>query len=998
MPYCRTITENVNWSELNKYGFINQLLNATRNSMYTLEIFADFGSDFPTTEVNQILYLQTLRGYTTAAASNSYNFAGLTNLRTVELTLKNPTPFVVDPFGSPTWFRDLTVSMKSVTIREAITANLTQIGRFLGLEHLEVWGNTMTNTWGQIRFPAELYNLTLANMPMNFNATIVPDITSSFSLLLKNLRFHFSKQTGIQKVLTIWAIPDSVVDLTVVGYDSSTVQWRNSEAAVPYGLTYLNLTNVLMGTNTVTNMAGLPPALTFVSGYLSKVELRLLHTPSNPLVGYLPFWSGGSIQSLIIDGFGWSSTRFNNDFCTLINGVYDYLSILKIYDSTKSDINADSLSCITLLDALEEVYFDRAPVTHMGYLPFYITSLHIDRPTSVIGHPPVTELDFETMAATYRYMFDDIRYNLPYLETLKITNGYENASFPFPAFELQLAKSLRVLDLSNNNISGTIPTRFLEHLAFMEIVNLNNNKMTGTFPWIANQWFREIHARDNNFTSWPTPYGFDRLNTVDFANNRHLTVFPNNVFLGGLAELLTIDVSGTERLVGPFASPIYNPESTLTSYNAEGSGLKGPLSTIFNTNLKSLSLKGSGVCGQLPDFHSSVFNPGLVHLDLAGTQISGTLPLSYGKFWDHLDLSATQVNGSAVPFYFHPTHPSYLNLSKLAGLTGDVFNFDDAGASWFPGRTTEVYLDGTSFDFCTSPNNLTSPFTCSVFADTNACDCESSYSMCSTTTCAKRSSRSESAQFIGLSRGSTLARQSSPCYLLEDFPDTPVLPPEEEAPGTIIVPSVIPQSPIDSEPPSASVRCDNPAPSVRAVCIGRNSWQVVGNLYIADLSISDGDRLWVQGNLTIAGQYGTLHFDSWKSYLVVEGCMIVEPLQHSPSWTATIRARDSDFNVFGSISKSFSLGEQRTRLINCRIAPELVTPPSAIKFRFVGARTNGLFELEVATVTQPSTVNPWKVNIRRNSDNLVVMLACVLTFGFLLFLFTFICMYYGLRK
>lgn len=982
----------MDWSELNEYGFVNQLLNASRYALNTLELLADVGSDFPATEINQITYLETLRAYTTAAASISYNFAYMNNLRTVNLTLKNPTPFTVDPLGSTFWFYNSVASLKTLIIREAITADLSLLPRFIGLIEFEVWGGATSN-WTTVRVPRELLTLTLANIPHSCTLAISP--AESYAIL-KKVRLYFFDETANNKTLQLAWLPTSVSDLTIVGYGNSTLTWLNSDSSVPYGLTYLNLTGLYMAGD------GLPDALSNSASYITRAEIRLLHTAANPLPGYFPYWSSGYLEELIIDGFGWGPVRFNNDFCTLINGAYNWLETLKIYDTTLSGINETPPSCITLLYSLEELYVDRAPITYADYLPNYITHLHIDHPTSPTGSPPVTAADFEEMTGIYRDIIHYLGVYQTYLIDLRITNGYENVSLPLPAFQLQGIKGLWVLDLSNNNISGTFPAYFLDHLNAMEVINVDNNKMTGTFPWIGYNWLSEIHARDNNFTSWPTPTSSQRFNSADFANNHYLTVIPNSAWWSSIPDLRSIDFSGTERLIGPFPGAIYNPDSPLTSYIADGSGLGGPLPTIHNYNLKVLSLKGSKACGQIPDFGASII-PTLARLDLSNTQVSGTLPASYGKFWDYLDLSSTQIEGAAVPFYFHPTHPTHLNISRNPQLTGDLFKLDGAGKSWFPPRVTNVILDGTNFEFCALPPNINSPFNCSVASDTTVCfTCPGSWSACMVSSCAKRSSPFEASgsrdfAISELSKGSFLTRQAFTCAPLEDFPATPSYPVEELAPSVlnpITPPSSSPGVITPVYEPNDPEMCFSRRPAPTAVCVGPNSWRISSDLSVTELVIAKGTQVHITGNLTI---FGTLTFDGIDGTLIVGGCTRIVPLETDPDWMADIVVSQDMFDAFGSTTRSRVLGEQRTGLSYCEAPAELVTNPSAIRFRIKGVEKSGMYKMEVATVTEPHYVGEWRVVVRRNNTKLVALLAGTITFGIIFLIFTLMCVYYRVR-
>lgn len=202
---------------------------------------------------------------------------------------------------------------------------------------------------------------------------------------------------------------------------------------------------------------------------------------------------------------------------------------------------------------------------------------------------------------------------------------------------------LRALDMSNNQLGGSVPSELFT-LPELVVVDLSNNLLQGRLP-------TEVAVQDNmrflslfkNSITGPVPSGlanFRNLQYLDLANNK-------------LTGDLNADVFAMPFLINIFMSE--NPGFT-----------QGPVPEMVDmVNLKELSLKNTNRVGTLPTFENST----LMHLiDLGNNALTGTVPSNYGTF----------------------TNLGFLLLNRNPGLNGPLPTFSE------PSILNTVLLDKTS--------------------------------------------------------------------------------------------------------------------------------------------------------------------------------------------------------------------------------------------------------------------------------------------------------------
>ncbi|CAL5363248.1 unnamed protein product [Camellia sinensis] len=279
---------------------------------------------------------------------------------------------------------------------------------------------------------------------------------------------------------------------------------------------------------------------------------------------------------------------------------------------------------------------------------------------------------------------------------------------------------LTYLDLSNNSLSGELPSCWV-HLKALTIINLANNNLYGKIPSSMGSLgqIHTLHLRNNNF-SGEVPSSLKRctkLIMIDLGGNKltgkipawigaHLTSLivvslQFNEFRGSiprhichLNQIQIVDFSHN-RLSGNipncfhnFTALVESKSSIVTissyykafygSYFRGGSYIenalvlwKGQESEYGSTLglLKSIDLSSNELIGKIPKQVGSL--AGLVSLNLSRNNLTGNIIQEVGrmKMLESLDLSANELSGAIPTSLADLNFLSVLNLShnKLSG-------------------------------------------------------------------------------------------------------------------------------------------------------------------------------------------------------------------------------------------------------------------------------------------------------------------------------------------
>jgi len=287
--------------------------------------------------------------------------------------------------------------------------------------------------------------------------------------------------------------------------------------------------------------------------------------------------------------------------------------------------------------------------------------------------------------------------------------------------EIGFLKGLEKLDLSENQLNGSIPSS-IGHLEELEELHLNNNNLTGSIPKEvgnlvklvslnlgANQFFKPIpsaignlerllylNLSRNDLRSIPSTIGnLINLKTLDFSSNPFVCSIPSTI--GNLVKLVYLDGSNNVRLFGSIPPSIGNL-SELVFFSFSGNkGMSGPIPPEIGNlkNLVSLNLHNNGLSGSIPPEIGKLVN--LEGLYLGWNQLSGTIPPEIGNL-ENLKSLSLRINNltGELPLEFSNLgmrtgrHSIQINLQHNSGLLG----------RYRPKCRARVYLDNTGIILC----------------------------------------------------------------------------------------------------------------------------------------------------------------------------------------------------------------------------------------------------------------------------------------------------------
>ncbi|KAE8728085.1 leucine-rich repeat receptor-like protein kinase [Hibiscus syriacus] len=256
--------------------------------------------------------------------------------------------------------------------------------------------------------------------------------------------------------------------------------------------------------------------------------------------------------------------------------------------------------------------------------------------------------------------------NLKALQYLRLSNNKLIGSIPAGLFDLGLEN----MDLSDNRFNGLIPIGSNSLFEALRNLDLSRNDLEGTIPGemglFANM--RYLNLSWNKLQSRiPPELGlFSNLTVLDLRENALSGDIPEDICESGSLVILQLDGNS---LSGPIPDEIGNCSSlyslTLSHNNLTGSI---PKSVSELTELKILKLEFNELSGEIPKELGLLEN--LLAVNVSYNQLIGRLPV--GGIFPSLDQSALQGNlGICSPLL---KGPCKLNVPKPLVLDPDAYN------------------------------------------------------------------------------------------------------------------------------------------------------------------------------------------------------------------------------------------------------------------------------------------------------------------------------------
>ncbi|KAK1587852.1 hypothetical protein Q3G72_017456 [Acer saccharum] len=259
----------------------------------------------------------------------------------------------------------------------------------------------------------------------------------------------------------------------------------------------------------------------------------------------------------------------------------------------------------------------------------------------------VTELSLDQ--AGYSGSLSTVSFNLPYLQTLDLSNNYFSGYIPDSFSNLtrlsQLGlsrnsfsgeiptsigslSSLEELYLDNNNLQGPIPASF-NGLLSLKKLEIQSNKLTGQFPdlgLLKNLYF--LDTSDNQITGQLPSSLPSSLVQISMRNNNLQGNIPETIKLLNFLQVLDLSHNRLSDSVPSFLFNHPSLQQLTLSFN-HFTSIQAPsiLMSSIESQLIAVDLSDNELQGLLPMFMSLM--PGLSALSLENNKFTGMIPTQY---------------------------------------------------------------------------------------------------------------------------------------------------------------------------------------------------------------------------------------------------------------------------------------------------------------------------------------------------------------------------------
>jgi len=261
-----------------------------------------------------------------------------------------------------------------------------------------------------------------------------------------------------------------------------------------------------------------------------------------------------------------------------------------------------------------------------------------------------------------------------------------------------------VLDISNNNISGTLP-KCMEIMS-MEQLYLSSNKLTGHIPQLP----RSLNSLyiSNNSLSGPLPSNFGT------PNIEALNLFSNYItgqLPGSMCDLQSLSILDLDNNLLGGELPNCNGMRSLTSLQLRNNSFYGKFPSFLQscTGLVLLDLSHNKFSGRLPMWLGELEY--LQFLQLSHNMFSGNIPsnISYLKYLQYLNLANNSMSG-IIPYHlsnltamtrknpFRDTYPLFVDAADIIGFCDFLVNMKGQALNYHSVTIQEVVSLDLSFN------------------------------------------------------------------------------------------------------------------------------------------------------------------------------------------------------------------------------------------------------------------------------------------------------------
>ncbi|KAE9601728.1 putative transferase, protein kinase RLK-Pelle-LRR-VII-2 family [Lupinus albus] len=213
-------------------------------------------------------------------------------------------------------------------------------------------------------------------------------------------------------------------------------------------------------------------------------------------------------------------------------------------------------------------------------------------------------------------------------------------------------KSLVSIDLSSNQLNGTLPDGFGAAFPKLRTLNLAGNNIYGRVSDILElRSIVTLNMSANLFEGSVIDVFHEHLEVLDLSRNRFQGHIPQVQYNSNYSwsHLVYLDLSENE-LSGEFFQNLNEPLNLkhLNLAHNRFTMQKFPLVKMF-PELDYLNLSKTSLVGNIPDEISQLSN--LNALDLSMNHLTGKVPLLRNKYLQIIDLSNNNLSGEVSPYF-----------------------------------------------------------------------------------------------------------------------------------------------------------------------------------------------------------------------------------------------------------------------------------------------------------------------------------------------------------
>ncbi|XP_044970939.1 probable LRR receptor-like serine/threonine-protein kinase At3g47570 [Hordeum vulgare subsp. vulgare] len=242
-----------------------------------------------------------------------------------------------------------------------------------------------------------------------------------------------------------------------------------------------------------------------------------------------------------------------------------------------------------------------------------------------------------------------------------------------PSSIAELSKTLQVLMLGANKISGTIPQE-IEHLTNLERLSIDNNLLSGSIPYALGNLEKLVGlGLSQNRLSGQIPLSIGNLSQLtDLYLQENKLSGPIPRTLGGCKILETLNLSHN-IFDDSIPKELFTLSSLSIGLDLSHNKLSGqiPLEIGSLVNLGSLNISNNQLSGQIPSTMGECLHLESLHME--GNNFHGRIPQSFMNLRGIIvmDLSQNNLSGEIPDFFESFGYMRLLNLS-FNNLEGPV--------------------------------------------------------------------------------------------------------------------------------------------------------------------------------------------------------------------------------------------------------------------------------------------------------------------------------------